>query len=518
MPTTLDAPIVAVTVYPHHARITRKGTAAEGTGDLIAVTGLPLELRADSVRVGGHGPATIAGVEVKVEREAEPDGATVRELLARQRAARGALDEAGDALSVTSARARLLEKLSERSAAAFAKNLASGTTQPERVAEVADALTGQLTTVLAERRTLTERHERLTEELAAAERALEAARTGEAGDTTTVLIEILREDPAESVDIEVSYVVTSAGWESAYDVRLTEGELALTWHGMITQRTGEDWPECELALSTARPANTVTVPDLQPWYLDRIRPVPMHAAGGVPESAAYAAAQPLPPAPGAVRHATATVEQGPAAATYRLARPVAVASDGSAHCGLVAELALGASLDHLAAPIADDTVYLRATATNRSEHTLPRGKASVFHGTEFVGTTRLDPWAPGEEVELALGADDRIRVKRELVKRTAGKAALSGTRKREAAYRITVANHGPRTATVTVLDQIPVSRDGDIVVRDVRATPDPVDSGESGELGELRWRLELAPGAGEEISFGFRVDAAKGVEVGNWRE
>ncbi|ASR37478.1 aspartate ammonia-lyase [Prauserella marina] len=516
MPTTLDAPIVAVTVYPHQARITRKGTAAPGTGDLLAVTGLPLELLADSVRVGGHGPATIAGVEVRVDREAEPDGATVRELRTRRRAARGALDEATDALSVTGARARLLEKLSERSAAAFAKSLANGTAQPARVTEVADALTGQLTAVLAERRTLAERHERLTEELAAAERALQAVGAAEAGDTTTVLIEVTRDDPSAVIDIEVSYVVTSASWESAYDVRLTEGELALTWHGMITQRSGEDWPECDLALSTARPANTVTVPDLQPWYLDRVRPVPSRSASRAAESAPYGAA--LPQAPGAVRHATATVEQGPAAATYRPARPVAVASDGSAHRGLLAELSLGVTLDHLAAPVADDSVYLRAVATNRSEHALPRGKASVFHGTEFVGTTRLAPWAPGEEVELALGVDDRIRVKRELVKRTAGKSSLSGTRKREAAYRITVGNHGRRTATVTVLDQIPVSRDGDIVVRDVRATPDPVDDGESGELGELRWRLELAPGTSEEISFGFRVDAAKGVEVGNWRE
>lgn len=151
---------------------------------------------------------------------------------------------------------------------------------------------------------------------------------------------------------------------------------------------------------------------------------------------------------------------------------------------------------------------------NTSEHTLRPGRASVFHGAEFAGTTELEPWAPGEEVELALGVDDRVRVERELVRRTAGKATVGRTRRREAEYRITIGNYGRRAANVTVLDQVPVSRDEAIVVRDVRCSPKPA---EETELGELTWRLSVEPGKAAEISFGFRVDLAKGVELAGWR-
>jgi len=167
------------------------------------------------------------------------------------------------------------------------------------------------------------------------------------------------------------------------------------------------------------------------------------------------------------------------------------------------------------APVLAQEAYLRATVVNTSEHALRPGKAAVFHEAEFVGTTRLDAWAPGEEIELALGVDDRIRVERELVRRTASKAALSGQKRREAEYRVEVGNHSPREATVTVLDQAPVARDDTITVRDIRTSPEPA---ETSALGEFTWRLRLPPGETGVISLSFRVDVAKGVELSGWRE
>jgi uncharacterized protein (TIGR02231 family) len=166
-------------------------------------------------------------------------------------------------------------------------------------------------------------------------------------------------------------------------------------------------------------------------------------------------------------------------------------------------------------PLRGLEAYLRATAVNTSEHTLRPGPAAIFHETEFVGTTALEPWAPGEEVELALGVDDRVRVERELVRRAAGKAVLGGTRRHEAAYKITIGNYGPRAAAITVIDQIPVSRDESIVVRDVQLEPKPA---EQTDLGEVTWKLSLEPGRTAELTMAFRVDVAKGVRLSGWRD
>ncbi|HEV2784174.1 MAG TPA: DUF4139 domain-containing protein, partial [Actinophytocola sp.] len=216
-----------------------------------------------------------------------------------------------------------------------------------------------------------------------------------------------------------------------------------------------------------------------------------------------------------VAAATASVEHGATAATYQPARRIAVPSDGTAHRTTIMVAELPSRLDHVTVPLRGPEAYLRATAVNTSEHTLRPGPAAIFHDTEFVGTTALEPWAPGEEVELALGVDDRVRVERELIRRTAGKAVLGGTRRHEAAYKITIGNYGPRPARITVIDQIPVSTDDAITVRDVQCEPKPA---EQTDLGEVTWKLELAPNKTTELTMSFRVDVAKGVQLSGWRD
>ncbi|WP_320064858.1 DUF4139 domain-containing protein [Micromonospora sp. RTGN7] len=216
-----------------------------------------------------------------------------------------------------------------------------------------------------------------------------------------------------------------------------------------------------------------------------------------------------------MRESVAAVEQGVSAATYRPARPVAVPADGSAHRATIAVLDLPALLDHVTVPVHAAEAHLRATVRNTSAHTLLPGPAAVFHGADFVTATRLPTWAPGEETELALGVDDRLRVERKLRRRADTRATLGSTRRRDVEYRIGVANHTPRPATVEVRDQLPVSRDEAVVVREPTLTPPPA---ERTELGELTWRLRLAPGESTEITMGFRVELAKGIELAGWRE
>jgi uncharacterized protein (TIGR02231 family) len=516
---TVEAPIAAVTVYPHQARITRRGKAPLDGGPRLTFAGLPLSLDPGSVRVTGTGPALVAGVDVRTERHPGPADAALRALTEQRRADQATLDGVVDDEAAEAMKVDLLTSLAKRSGVSFAKALAAGTAEPARVAEVTDALSERLAEALKARRRLTDRITRLREDLAALDRRIGEHSVQSEQDSTSVVVELEISDPAGTAELELSYVVPGASWEPGYDVRVRGTDVTVTSYGLVSQHTGEDWPECELALSTARPAVSVVVPELQPWYLDRVQPLPPTpgaafggSGGGIPEGARmarFAAAAP------AMAPKFADAEQGTTAVTYRPSRPVEVPSGAQGHRTTLAQLELSAELGHVTAPALAEEAYLRAKVVNTSEHALRPGRASVFHDAEFVGTTRLEPWAPGEELELALGVDDRIRVERELVRRTASKAALSGQKRREAEYRITVGNHGPREAVVTVLDQAPVSRDDTITVRDVRASPEPA---ETSALGEFTWRVTLAPGQTGVVTLAYRVDVAKGVELAGWRE
>lgn len=529
MSTRVDANIVAVTVYPGQARITRRGGATVGAGQQrVVVGGLPLALREDSVRVNGTGPGTVLGVDVTAEHHATTPDVTVDELEKRRLSLQDRLTELADEDTVITGREELIGTLSRRSGVAFARALATESVEISRVAAVSDGLAEQLGAVLASRRDLTERRRVVQLELDEVGRRLAERMSAQAPDRRAISVDL---DMAEAGDIEfeVSYLVDDAHWESRYDVRLRGDSLRLTWFGLITQFTGEDWPECDLRLSTARPASAVTVPELDPWYLQRREVVPLSGVmrGRNMESAGYGAAMdavaagppqaPMPAAapPPKFAEAKVSVEHGVAATTYQPAHRIAVPSDGTAHRTTITTTELPARLDHVTVPLRGSEAYLRATVTNTSEHTLLPGPAAIFHDTEFVGTTGLEPWAPGEEVELALGVDDRVRVERELIRRAAGKAVLGGTRRHEAAYKITIGNYGPRTANVTVIDQIPVSRDDAITVKDVHIDPKPA---EQTDLGEITWKLELAPNKSAELTIGFRADVNKGITMSGWRD
>ncbi|WP_306357360.1 MULTISPECIES: mucoidy inhibitor MuiA family protein [unclassified Nocardia] len=521
---TVTAPIVAVTVYPQQARVTRRAEFDVAEGPRIVFAGLPVVMDADSVRVTGSGPARIVGVDVRTAHHPDPADAKRRELAAQRKALQATIDGIADEEQAAATKVEMLTGLARSSAESFAQALAKGKAEPGRIATVGGALDAQLAQALKARRAIAVRRDEAQEELDALDRRIQSMGRQSSRDSTEVVVE-LEATGTGAAELELSYVVENASWEPAYDVRVGDKDVEVVWYGLVTQHTGENWPECELALSTARPAVTVTVPELRPWFLDRNRPLPVGAppasgmamrarAAGPAMTFAGAADEVEMAAMAPMADEFADLEQGATASTYRTMRPTAIPTGARGHRATLARLEFPASLGYITAPVQAEEAYLRAEVTNNSEHTLRAGKASVFRGEEFVGSTRIDTWAPGEELELALGVDDRIRIERKLVRRTASKATLSSTSRREAEYRTTIANHTPAAITVTVLDQSPVSRDEAITVKDVRTSPTPA---ETSDLGEITWKLEIAPGETESVSLSFRVDVAKGVEITGWR-
>jgi uncharacterized protein (TIGR02231 family) len=515
----VDAPIVAVVVYPDRARVTRRGRITVPAGDqTVYVDALPLALQEDSVRVAGRGPATVLGVDVAMRHHSQAPDETVAELERQRREAQEDVASLSDADDVQAQLDVFLAQLGRRAGGSFAKSVAAGETSAD-LGEFTESLATRLTAVRTKRRELTRQQEEAEERLAAADRRLAAVAEQRRPDRLSVAVALAVESEAE-VEIELSYVVAGASWSSTYDVRLAGDRLTLSWFGLITQHTGEDWPECELKLSTARPTVSAKVPELDPWYLDRQHPpvpiAPMApAAVSFGMQAADSVGRGSHRAKRAFADVEATVEQGITAATYTPPRPVAVPADGAAHRATIASIDLESELDYITAPVRSTDVHLRATVANSSTHTMPAGRAAVFHEADFVGSTALPLWAPGEEVELALGLDDRIRVERELVRRTATKATLGSTRRREVEYETKIENHTPRAARITVLDQLPVARDHEITVKPISTSPEPT---ETTDLGVITWKLDLPAGEQTTVKLAFRVESAKSVELTGWRE
>ena len=79
---------------------------------------------------------------------------------------------------------------------------------------------------------------------------------------------------ALDADLIIRYQVGTASWTPFYDARLATGtrdqapRLQLVRRASIQQRTGENWDDVALSLSTARPNAGSAAPDLRPMTVD----------------------------------------------------------------------------------------------------------------------------------------------------------------------------------------------------------------------------------------------------------
>jgi uncharacterized protein (TIGR02231 family) len=326
---------------------------------------------------------------------------------------------------------------------------------------------------------------------------------------------------AGELAVALTYAVSDAGWQPLYDVRLVEeGErrvLEVGYLAQVTQRAGEDWAAVALTLSTARPALAETLPELDPWYVgpvEALRPPPapaaMSAEGGLARMALAAApmmeaAMAGVAAPEVLEAAVAmaAVDSSGAAVTYQVPGTATIPADGAPHKVTVARFELAPELDYVTAPKLVETAYRRAKVTNASPYTLLPGTANLFAGDEFIGATELELVAPQGEIELYLGADDRVKVERELKRREVDKRLIGDRRRLSYGYEVTLENLLPAAARVMLHDQIPVSRHEDIKVKLEFAEPKPT---EQTELNLLNWELTLAAGESRTVRFDFTVE------------
>ena len=541
MTTELEAPITGVTVYPDRARVTRRGTATLGVGEhRLQVSNLPLTLQPDSVRAGGRGTARarLLGVDVSTTYYAEPAPRNVAELQVEIEAKEDRDKALADEEASLSAQMELRRGLGAGAGAHRAK----GISVVRAEAAVGEAVRAFMATRMAEfsrgQRGLNVERRRRGREIKRLQKELEALNVRRPTErfAVTAEVEVLE---AGDFTLDVTYVAGTARWQPLYDVRVSEGEeptVTLAYLGEVSHNSGEDWEEVALTLSTAKPALATVLPELHPWYLRVFVPEPVRKRrAAMPPVAARAPApetvgavpmmemaeEPKPQAPPdhEVEVLEAQVDETGAAVAFRVAKPVTIAGDGSPRKTTVAIVNLKPRLDYVAAPRLVQQAYRRARVANDSEYTFLPGRANIFYEDEFVGSTTLGAKKPGlplqtiapsQEFELFLGADDRVKVERELVARDVDKKLIGNTRRLHFAYRITVQNLCDRTERIVIADQIPVARREEIKVKLDLAEPKP---DELTELGLLRWELELEPKREQNIRFGFVIEHPRDLTI-----
>ncbi|HYQ79924.1 MAG TPA: DUF4139 domain-containing protein, partial [Anaeromyxobacteraceae bacterium] len=491
--------------------------------------GLPDRLVDDSVRVQGSGTARARVHGVSVERVTAEAAAS-----AEARAAEERLEKLGDedrALEdrekAARARREFVESLRSTYSEERAKNMAVRGVSAREWAEMVAFVTREGEAAAQESRRAGTARRDLARRIQAARADLAKLQAKRAETTKTVAVELSAER-AGTLEVEVSYLVPQAGWRPVWDARLSpeKGTVDLSLSGSVEQRSGEDWSGVRLALSTAQPGRGLQLPELSPRWLEKPRPpapvpLPRKVAAEAKAPAAPAAAMALAEKADEAREPREALEEAPAqlaegllSAVFTAPRRESVDGAGRARKVFLSSFSLQGELSRVAAPRADPSAYLAAKAVNGTGAPLLPGPASVFLGDEFVGRAQLPLVPAGGEVKLAFGADDRIKVERQVVERRHETSGLF-TKDDVIRYRVrtTVKNLWSKPVTVRLMDLVPVSREEEVKVAILDGTTAPTEPDDPMKPGVKAWALSLEPQKEKVVELRYEVRFPRGMAV-----
>ena len=510
-----DAPIQSATVYARQALVKRVAAFdAKGGGPLkVTIARLPAKIHDDSVRVRSEAGLTLVGSRVvahPVADSSQPAVAELRVPLRKVEAEKREVDDARGIALGTLKHIEAIEAAHASEASAFAK------ASPQELSALVD---WALHNREVQTKTLRECDEKLAD--IERQRALAQQKLADLehapGFEKDLEVE-LQAAAGGHFRLEIEYVTEGASWSPYYDFRADADAKAIdiTYYGNVKQSTGEDWTGVRLALSTARPELGARPPELPDWIV-MMRPKyePRGYANTRSGGAAPAATPPAQPTDATKsidfdgsfeegKVETAAPEQRGATVAFSIPTPETIPSDGKEKRSTVGRQSFKAENRYFTAPKASPYAYLRSTVVNGFAFPMLAGDANVFFGPDFVGRSKVDLVAQGEKFEIYLGVDERVKVERKLERRFRDtKGVFTSDVRQRYEYRIIATNSRDLPVQLTIVDQVPISRDEDVKIEDVQFSIEPTDKNEAN--GERRWNLGLAAKGKTELGIGFTI-------------
>ena len=519
--------IVSVTIYPDRATIVRETNIKPVLGpQSVVFSGLPTTLIPNSLRASGRGAAAvrILGLEVANEFLETALLPEIKKLEAEIDALNFDITKTKNAIEVLNTQEKFLNSIQATTTTKASEQVAQGKPDILSWEKVYDFLGTKL---LAVKQAQLEQQKKLDEQnvkLDALKKKLDSIRPKRSQEAKKVSV-LIEASQVGDFKMSLAYTVMNARWAPLYTVRALpdSSEIELTVTGLIQQRSGENWENVKAQLSTASPAIESRPGELDPWTLDIYvpRPVQRMAAkskdervlggvvGGVLGGVVGEVAVPVEAREAEL--ATAAILESGIHLNFEIKRSVDIPSDGAPHKVPIDAQKLKVKFDYVAVPKLKEAMFLRGSVKNTLAYPFLPGSADLFIIQDFVGTTQIPYVATNEEAKMYFGEDGQIKVKYEQVKKEKINPGFLGkTEKLHLVYKITVQNLRKNAAEIELMDQLPISQNDKIEIKDINIQP---TQAKKDEKGILTWKLTLAPQEKKEITLEFTIEYPKDATI-----
>jgi uncharacterized protein (TIGR02231 family) len=518
----ITAPIKEVLLYRNGARVVRVGKTELPKGEqVVKISGISQYAQADSFRVKGSGHASLRGLDTKrIQKAHEPEG-DVGELVKNLKALEKKRDTLQDKALAQEARLGSLNSISSQFADEFGKWYSVNETEMKNY-DVMDAKIVEMTkSAKKDLRKLNEELQEVNAEIAALQANIQKIRGTRTIETLYEAFVKLDVKQASAIEIELTYQMNGASWESTYDVDIGSGKTSMKRIAQVWNDTLEDWSDVALSISTAS-ARRVEAVEPSPFYIDKYRPRTVATSSGFArkkaakaQDIAYAVARDGDFDEGiddlaeiGESYATPTETLG-GTTVYEIPGRTTIDSGGEPQPITLTLEEFDSRRLHFWNAVDMAEVVAQDEITNGDAVLLP-GNVKVYAAGDFIGETHIGLIAPREEFRLGTRSAYDLKAEKKLTLKDTEKAGLTrGKERREYAYTLEVTSFSKESIDIRMVDRIPYSSSEKIEVEVKQCIPQPKKT----ELGIMEWELAIPAGEKIEVTYQYTVEWEKGLHI-----
>ena len=367
--------------------------------------------------------------------------------------------------------------------------------------------------------TLEEKEKKLNELITKLNNKLEIDTTKEEKTSSGKLVLQVMNTTAGNVPLDISYVTNNASWSPFYDLRADNvtAPINMMYKAQVIQNTGIDWKKVKLTLSSGNPNQNNQAPILSSWFLQYNQPYPAAAMNDYKSNElqeVVVVAQGQKKSKSSISSSISnytTINENQLNVSFDIDIPYDILSNGKAHSVALKEIKLPASYRYYAAPRVEKEAFLLAEIADYSKYNLLPGESNIIFEGMYVGKTMINPSQTSDTLNLSMGRDKKVAIKREKVVDKSGTKFLSSKKEQTFTYDITVRNNKKEAITMLLKDQYPLSSDKEIEIELLQKDGAKANL----ENGILTWDLDLKPNETKKIRISYLVKYPKDKIIGN---
>lgn len=508
----IPSSIKEVTVFQRGAQVTRTGqtTISKGQSTLI-FTGISPQIDPNSIQFSSVGDFTILSINHKLDYLTPPEkDEKLGALETQKESLHDQLAEEKAILSVFQEEENLI--IANKSLASQQNGV-----DIENLKATAEFYRSRIKEIRLEKLSISKTIKNLQAEIKKIDQQLQTLKAKFQPKATSEVWVAVSADQEAKAAFTLTYLINNAGWTPLYDIRVKDinSPAQLQYKAKVYQNSGEDWKQVKLSLSTGNPRQSGTRPVLTPWWLYTHPPI-AYRQRARKESLGMADQEYLEEESAAedtyvkkaevqAGYANATAIENTTSWEFQIRLSYDVPSNGQPYTVGIDEHELPATYEYYVAPKLDKNAYLTAKVTNWEDFRLLSGTANLFFEGTFLGQSHLDVSSTQDTLAISLGQDKSIVVERTRDEQFKDRQFIGSKQTQKTGWKIKLRNKKRQAVSLVLVDQVPLSTSDQIEVKLDKAKGAKFDE----KTGELKWTLELAPNASEEIGFTYSVKYPK---------